>query len=59
MANDTKSWICKVCGYIHHDNEPPEICPVCGVDAESFKIYTLITIQKRKKRNIQIVMPEL
>jgi flavin reductase (DIM6/NTAB) family NADH-FMN oxidoreductase RutF/rubredoxin len=29
-------WRCEVCGYIHTGDNPPEICPVCGVDAGNF-----------------------
>lgn len=32
-----KRWRCMVCGYIHTGNEPPEACPVCGVDASKFE----------------------
>lgn len=24
-----KEYICKVCGYIHRDENPPEVCPIC------------------------------
>ena len=30
-------WICKVCGYIHEGNEPPEFCPVCKVGKDKFE----------------------
>lgn len=30
-------WICKVCGYIHEGDQPPEICPVCKVGREFFE----------------------
>jgi len=29
-------WRCTVCGYIHEGDEPPDICPVCGVGSEKF-----------------------
>lgn len=29
-------WKCNVCGYIHEGEEPPEVCPVCGVPASEF-----------------------
>ena len=32
-----KAWICKVCGYVHYGPEPPDECPVCGVDASEFE----------------------
>lgn len=31
-----KRWRCTVCGYIHRGDEPPEVCPVCGVGREKF-----------------------
>ncbi|MBW2525452.1 MAG: Rieske 2Fe-2S domain-containing protein [Deltaproteobacteria bacterium] len=30
-------WVCAVCGYVHEGPEPPETCPVCGVEAEQFE----------------------
>lgn len=32
-----KQWRCSVCGYIHTGENPPEVCPVCGVDAALFE----------------------
>ena len=29
-------WICKVCGYVHEGDTPPENCPLCGVGSEEF-----------------------
>ena len=34
--NQTK-WVCTICGYVHHRDNPPEQCPVCGVSKELFK----------------------
>lgn len=34
-SSDTE-WRCLVCGYIHKGNEPPAVCPACGVGAENF-----------------------
>ncbi len=31
-----KKWVCKVCGYVHEGDGPPEVCPVCGVGPEEF-----------------------
>lgn len=31
-----KRWRCKVCGYIHEGEVPPETCPVCGAPKEEF-----------------------
>ncbi len=32
-----KQWRCKICGYIHVGEAPPEKCPVCGAGPESFE----------------------
>lgn len=29
-------WVCSVCGYVHEGDTPPEICPICKVDASKF-----------------------
>jgi nitrite reductase (NADH) large subunit len=34
----TKAWLCSVCGYVHHGEEPPENCPVCGAPADLFTL---------------------
>ncbi|MDY6904256.1 MAG: DUF2231 domain-containing protein [Thermodesulfobacteriota bacterium] len=31
-----RKWKCKVCGYIHEGDDPPEKCPVCGADKSQF-----------------------
>ncbi len=33
-----KKWQCSVCGYIHEGEQPPDICPVCGVGKEEFEL---------------------
>lgn len=30
-------WVCKVCGFVHEGDQPPEECPMCGVDAGNFE----------------------
>lgn len=35
-----KQWRCTVCGYIHSGENPPEICPICGVDASFFELVS-------------------
>lgn len=32
-----KKWKCKVCGYIHAGDAPPDKCPVCGADKSQFE----------------------
>ena len=29
-------WVCPVCGYVHEGDVPPEKCPLCGVQGETF-----------------------
>ncbi len=31
-----KKWKCKVCGYVHTGETPPEKCPKCGVSSRKF-----------------------
>lgn len=33
-----KKWICKICGYIHEGEAPPDICPICGAPASEFEL---------------------
>lgn len=33
-----KKWRCKVCGYVHEGDQPPETCPLCGVGADMFEL---------------------
>jgi rubrerythrin len=45
MSNNNKGkgefkmakWICKVCGYVHEGDNPPEECPVCHVKSDKFE----------------------
>lgn len=30
-------WRCKVCGYIYEGDQPPAVCPVCGVPSDQFE----------------------
>lgn len=30
-------WVCKICGYVHEGDEPPEICPVCKAPKDQFE----------------------
>jgi rubrerythrin len=31
-----KKWRCKICGYVHEGENPPDKCPVCGVSEDQF-----------------------
>ena len=35
----TKAWRCTVCGYIHRDEDPLDICPLCGAPWSDFEPY--------------------
>ncbi|MFC1849959.1 FAD-dependent oxidoreductase [candidate division CSSED10-310 bacterium] len=39
-----KTWKCEVCGYIHQGEEPPETCPICGVDREMFSLMEAVSV---------------
>jgi rubredoxin len=32
-------WMCDVCGYVHDDEDPPGVCPVCGAPGSKFREY--------------------
>ena len=32
-----KKYICKVCGYVHEGDSPPDVCPVCSASSDNFK----------------------
>jgi len=44
-------WRCTVCGYIHEGEEPPDICPVCGVGSDKF-----VAVDEPKVNLIQDMM---
>jgi len=31
------TWVCKICGYQHEGDTPPEKCPICNMPAEKFE----------------------
>lgn len=31
-----KKWVCKMCGYVHTGDVPPDTCPVCGAPKSLF-----------------------
>ena len=36
QQSETK-WVCRICGYAHFGDNPPEQCPVCGVSKQYFE----------------------
>ncbi|MDA8441706.1 MAG: flavin reductase [Peptococcaceae bacterium] len=49
-----KQWRCTVCGYIHVGENPPDVCPVCGVDSSFFE---LLSGQAEAPANAHVVAP--
>jgi len=37
-------WVCLVCGYVHHGNAPPEVCPNCGAKFYNFVAKDLMEV---------------
>ena len=37
-------WVCLVCGYVHHGNAPPEVCPNCGARFYNFVAKDLMEV---------------
>jgi rubredoxin len=35
-----KMWRCTVCGLVFEGEEPPQVCPKCGVPAEKFELIS-------------------
>ncbi len=50
-----KRWRCSVCNYVHSGEEPPDICPICGVGSEKFilieEALDHIAEQKNEEKN--------
>ena len=44
-------WVCKVCGYVHEGNEPPEKCPLCKVPASKFAVMGGRTLTEEPKQD--------
>jgi len=36
--DESESWICKNCGYVHHGNEAPRGCPACAHSQAYFEL---------------------
>ncbi|MBN2365094.1 MAG: NAD(P)/FAD-dependent oxidoreductase [Calditrichaeota bacterium] len=51
-----KKWRCKICGYIHHGETPPDICPVCDAGAEDFKELETFFIETDRKKPESIII---
>lgn len=51
-----KKWRCKVCGYIHEGDRPPEECPVCGVGPEEFELLAETAVKPAVVRRWKCVV---
>jgi len=51
-----KKWRCRICGYIHSGDFPPDICPVCGGTADDFKIMEEFYQQTSKSEIRRIII---
>lgn len=49
-------WRCKICGYIHEGDAPPNMCPVCGAGPEDFKLLEHIQIRRSKLAIARIII---
>jgi acyl-CoA dehydrogenase len=34
---DNPAWRCRVCGYVHYGDKPPDECPYCFFPKSAFK----------------------
>jgi len=46
-----KKWKCKVCGYVHAGNEPPEECPICMAAKSEFELIDEILAENESKKS--------
>jgi precorrin-3B synthase len=44
----TKLWRCGPCGYEHHGENAPDVCPVCGASREEFTLVARATPRVRR-----------
>jgi ABC-type ATPase with predicted acetyltransferase domain len=49
-----KKWRCKVCGYIHEGDGPPDVCPICGVGPEEFVPYRRKRLQLAQTQTMEM-----
>ncbi|WP_020675000.1 rubredoxin-like domain-containing protein [Geopsychrobacter electrodiphilus] len=54
-----KRWRCTVCGYVHQGDEPPDICPVCGVGSEKFELLVEQSDDKSAPSGIKGLLREM
>lgn len=51
-----ENWKCTICGYVNHENAPPERCPVCKAESDKYvQIFTdhdMITAKPREEEKI-------
>ncbi len=32
-------WVCEICGYVHDEDEAPDMCPLCSAPKSKFVEY--------------------
>ncbi len=40
QRSEPQTWRCRNCGYIHHENSAPEVCPACAHPQAHFEILS-------------------
>ncbi len=51
-----KKWRCKICGYIHDGDTPPDYCPVCGADSDDFEQIELTNSEQNNHKISRILI---
>lgn len=52
-----KRWRCRVCGYVHTGDSPPDVCPVCGAGAEFFELLPEEASPSKSESPIKEISP--
>ena len=51
-----KKWRCRICGYIHEGDKPPDYCPVCGAQSDEFDLQDEGEKQKSEEKLRRIII---
>lgn len=49
-ATGKTKWVCRICGYVHEGDEPPEICPLCKHPSTDFE-KVVEAVEEAPKKN--------
>ncbi len=50
-----KKWVCRICGYIHEGETPPERCPVCRAPSAQFYLQDNATKNSQFLNNTSMI----